>query len=197
MAQNNADFGCSFVVKNANGTPCDLTGASLEMQWKNTTGAAPAASFKTTDSPATLVIQSPASAGIVTLGVPFATMQGLKSGLYYWDLLKLNSSTSRTLLGSGTLLISDGVTENPTARLPASAPLIGLGLSDIQLTAGNAALVLTLGPGGPPGQPGTSVIASAGPPPPPPSGFQFYWDTNDGWLKAISAAGTITDLASQ
>src|SRR5438093_1386373 len=128
MAQNNADFGCSFVIKNANGTAYDLTGASLEMQLKNKSGQTAQATFKTTDSPATLVIQSPASAGIVALGVPFTTMQGLASGLYYWDLLKLNSSSSRTLLGSGTLLVSDGVTENQTTKLPSATPLVGLGL---------------------------------------------------------------------
>jgi hypothetical protein len=194
MAQNNADFGCTFVVRNANNSAFDLTGASLEMQWKNTTGATPAASFKTTDSPATLVIQSPPSAGIVTLGVPFTTMAGLKAGLYYWDLLKLNSSSSRTLLGSGTLMISQGVSESTTPVLPNATPLFGLGISDIQLTAGNASFTLTLQASGPPG---TSVIASAGPPPAPPSGFQFYYDTNDGWLKVISAAGNITDIAPQ
>src|SRR5205807_1749628 len=133
-----------------------------------------------------------------TLGVPYTTMQGLASGLYYWDLLELNSGSSRTLLGSGTLLVSDGVTENPTTKLPSSTPLIGLGVSDIQLTAGNASLTLTLQPGGPPGPQGPSglqVISSAGPPPAPASGWQFYTDTLDGnWLKVISYLGNVQNL---
>jgi hypothetical protein len=53
--------------------------------------------------------------------------------------------------------------------------------------------VLTLQPGGPPGTAGTSVVDSAGPPPLP-TNFQFYRDTNDGWLKVISAAGNIYQL---
>ena len=90
------------------------------------------------------------------------------------------------------------ITENPTARLPSSTPLIGLGLSDIQLTAGNASLTPTLQPGGPPGPQGPSglqIISSAGPPPAPASGWQFYTDTLDGnWLKVISYLGNVQNL---
>jgi hypothetical protein len=41
MASNNADFACTFFVRQANGQPYDLTGATLEMSVKNKPGARP------------------------------------------------------------------------------------------------------------------------------------------------------------
>src|SRR5579862_931361 len=118
MASNNADFGCTFLVRTAANQPYDLTGATLEMSLKNKPGQAAAATFATSGPAPNLVIRPPASAGIVDLSVPFAAMAALSAGLYFWDLLDLASGTSRIFLGGGSLLVTQGIPESATPALP-------------------------------------------------------------------------------
>jgi len=156
IAQINADFACTFDVKNSDASPYDLTGVSLEMQVKNRTGSVAAATFSTANG--TLVIQSPATGGVVVLSVPLATMQTLAPGSYYWDLLQLNNDASRTFLGAGTWRVGSGVTESATPSPPSAAPLPPNG-SDIVLTVSNPSLMLALEPSGPPGTGDLAVCA--------------------------------------
>jgi hypothetical protein len=193
MASNNADFGCTFFVKQANGQPYDLTGAVLEMSIKNKPGATAQATFSTTGPSSNLAIRARASAGIVDLAVPFMIMAGLSAGTYFWDLLLLASGTSHIFLGGGTWLVTQGITESATPALPAPQPFFAAAGSDIQLGVGNSALQLSLAPSGPPGT-GASFAAQATPGAPA-TGFLVYCDEADGLLKAISYNGNITDLA--
>jgi hypothetical protein len=166
----------------------------LEMSVKNRPGATAQATFSTSGAPPALVIRAPATAGIVDLAVPFTTMQGLSAGNYFWDLLRIAGSTSHIFLGGGTWLITQGITESATPALPAASPFVQAAGADIALTLGNASLMLTLAPGGPPGT-GTS-FAPQEPPLPPTEGWQMFCDATDNdELKAIYADGAIRRLA--
>jgi len=193
MASNNADFGCTFFIRQANGQPYDLSGATLEMSVKNRPGAIAQATFSTAGPSPALAIRAPASAGIVDLAVPFPLMAGLPAGTYFWDLLILAGSTSRIFLGGGTWLVTQGITESTTPALPAPQPFLAAAGSDIQLGVGNSALQLSLAPSGPRGT-GAGFAAQAAPAPPA-TGFLVYCDAADGLLKAISYNGNITELA--
>jgi len=193
MASNNADFGCTFVIRTAGSQPFDLTGASLEMSLKNRPGQTAAATFSTAGPLPNLVIRSPATAGIVDLSVPFATMATLSAGLYFWDLLELAGSTSRIFLGGGTLLVTQGITESATPALPTPSPYLAQSGSDLQLVLAGQSITLTLAAQGPAGA-GASFATQAAPGPPA-DGFLVYCDASDGLLKAISSNGNITELA--
>jgi len=193
MASNNADFGCTFFIKQANGQPYDLTGATLEMSVKNKPGATAQATFSTAGPSPNLAIRAPAGTGIADLSVPFATMAGLSAGTYFWDLLLFTSGTSHIFLGGGTWLVTQGITESATPALPAPQPFFAAAGSDIQLGVGNSSLQLSLAPSGPPGT-GANFSPQAALAPPA-TGFLVYCDEADGLLKAISYNGNITDLA--
>lgn len=193
MASNNADFGCTFIIRTAGNAPYDLTGASLEMSVKNRAGQTAAATFSTTGPSPNLVIRAPGTQGIVDLSVPFAIMATLSAGLYFWDLLDLASGTSRLFLGGGTFLVTQGITESSTPALPAPAPLLAASGSDLMLTVPGQSLTLNLAPQGPPGSGALYTPQSA--PAAPPDGFLVYCDSADGLLKAVSSDGNITELA--
>lgn len=193
MASNNADFGCTFVIRTAGNQAYDLTGASLEMSLKNRPGQTAAATLSTSAPFPNLLIRSPASAGIVDLCVPFATMATLSAGLYFWDLLALASDTSRIFLGGGTLLVTQGITESATPALPAPSPWPPAPGADLVLMVAGQSLTLMLAPQGPPGT-GATFPAQVTPAPPM-DGFLVYCDASDGLLKAISYNGNITELA--
>lgn len=193
MASNNADFGCTFVIRTAANAPYDLTGASLEMSLKNRAGQTAAATFSTSGASPNLVIRAPASQGIVDLSAPFATMATLSAGLYFWDLLDLASGTSRLFLGGGTFLVTQGITESSTPALPAPAPLLAASGSDLVLSVPGQSLTLALAPQGPPGSGALYTPQNA--PAAPPAGFLVYCDSADGLLKAVSSNGNITEIA--
>jgi hypothetical protein len=187
MASNNADFGCTFFIRQANGQAYDLTGASLEMSVKNRAGTAAQATFATSGASPNLVVRSPAAAGIVDLYVPFQTMAGLPAGLYFWDLLALVSGTSRIFLGGGTWLVTQGITESATPSLPAPSPYPAASGSDLALMLAGQSLTLNLAPQGPPGT-GASFAPQAAPAPPA-EGYVIFCDQADGLLKAIDSSG--------
>ena len=193
MASNNADFGCTFLIRTAGNAPYDLTGASLEMSLKNRPGQTAAATFATSGTAPNLVIRPPATGGIVDLSVPFAAMATLSAGLYFWDLLALESSTSRIFLGGGTLLVTQGITESATPALPTPSPYFASSGADLTLMVLGQAVTLILAAQGPPGT-GENFAAQAAPGPPA-GGFLVYCDAADGLLKAISSNGNITELA--
>jgi hypothetical protein len=193
VANNNADFGCTFTIKNADRSAYDLTAAVLEMSVKNTTGAAAAATFSTSGGSPALVIRSPATAGIVDLYVPFTAMETLKAGLYFWDLLQIVSGSSHVFLGGGTWQITQGITESDTPSMPVPLPYVPTSGSDIKLTRAADSISLTLTAGGPPGTLASFVPQTT--PPAPTSGFVIFCDIADSWLKAISSSGKVTELA--
>lgn len=192
MASNNADFGCTFIIRTAAGQPFDLTGASLEMSLKNKAGQTAAATFSTSGTSPNLVIRSPATAGIVDLSVPFASMAMLSAGLYFWDLLDLASSTSRIFLGGGTLLVTQGVTESATPALPALRPYPAQAGDDLTLMVAGQSIALALAPQGPPG------TGASFPPQPvpdaPAEGYVIFCDQADGELKVIDSSGDIARI---
>lgn len=192
MASNNADFCCTFIIRTAGGQPFDLTGASLEMSLKNKAGQTAAATFSTSGASPNLAIRSPATAGIVDLSVPFATMATLSAGLYFWDLLALASSTSRIFLGGGTLLVSQGITESATPALPAPRPYPVQAGGELTLTASGQSIVLTLAPQGPPGTGASFPPQSV--PGAPAEGYVIFCDQADGELKVIDSSGDIARI---
>lgn len=192
MASNNADFGCTFVIRTAANQPYDLTGASLEMSLKNKAGPGAAATFSTFGPSPGLVVRSPATEGIVDLSVPFATMGTLSAGLYFWDLLALQSGTSRIFLGGGTLLVTQGITESATPALPTPSPYLAQAGADLTLVLTGQSITLTLAAQGPPGT-GASFAPQAVPDAPA-DGYVIFCDAADGELKVIDSSGDIARI---
>ena len=152
MALNNASYSFTCTVKQANGQPYDLTGKSLVMGFKNTTGATPAGSttIQTTDN--SIAVQSPSTSGIFVGTLSKAQMAAMAQGTWYWDLLDITNSTNPTALGAGILPVKQGISQSATPVLPSPGLLIPNGSLDaIQVTAPGDSIYLTLGPAGAPG----------------------------------------------
>jgi hypothetical protein len=194
VARNNASYSFQIVVRQANGQPYDLTGRSLVMQFKNSTGSAPtgAATLQTSDG--SIVVQNPAAAGIAT-GTLSATQMGLMAqGTWYWDMLDITNAGVPVSLGAGILPVRQGITNSTTPVMPTPGILLpGAGIDAIQVTAPGDSITLQLAPSGPPGS-GASYLPQTAPSAPA-TGFLVYCDAFDGILKAISSNGEITDLA--
>lgn len=153
-AQINADYSVLIQVNNADGSPFNLTGVSLQTDWKNAPGQTPFVSFST--EAGGLLIQSPATAGQVLLTANTALMTTLPIGSFFWDLIQIVDEDDNIFLGGGTGQINTGITDCATPLLPNTpswqAASGSLGLT-VTVPAQNG-LTLTLQPSGPPGEPG-------------------------------------------
>lgn len=79
MPQTNADFDAAFSFQSADGTPLNLTGASVRMDVRKTPGAADAVLSLW---PGAGIDLSEAATGRVKISVPHATMGAIVPGVY-------------------------------------------------------------------------------------------------------------------
>jgi len=151
MARNNAPYSATITLTNADDSPYDLTGASLQMQAKSAPGSSAALTCSTANG--SLIIQNPPTAGIVQISVPVGTMNELSAGsgqkTYYCDLLLMSGTTVLAFLGAWQWLVEQGITQSTTPVLP--GPLSFPEGSDIALVVPADSLTLTLAPSGPVG----------------------------------------------
>jgi len=195
VALNNASYSFQIVIRTAANAAYDLTGKSLVMGFKNSTGSAPTGSTTIQTGDNSIAVQSPATAGIATGTLSLAQMAAMAQGTWYWDLLDVTNTAQPIALGAGILPVKQGITNSPTPVIPRPGLLVpGANLDAIQVTAPGDSLTLTLAPSGPPG-PGASFAPQAAPSAPA-EGFTLYCDEADGILKAIDSLGNITELAA-
>ncbi|HLY04283.1 MAG TPA: hypothetical protein VKR31_00900 [Rhizomicrobium sp.] len=193
MALNNASYSFSCTVKQANNQPYDLTGKSLVMGFKNSTGPTGTGFTTIQTSDNSIAVQSPATNGIFVGTLSKLQMAAMAQGTWYWDMLDITNSDLPIAMGAGILLVQQGITQSATPVTP-SPGLLMPGFSDsISVVMPGDSIVLTMAPQGPPGTGASFAPQSV--PSAPAEGFLVYCDSADGLLKAISSNGNITDLA--
>lgn len=106
MPQTNADFDAAFSFQSADGTPLNLTGASVRMDVRKAPGAADAVLSLW---PGAGIDLSEAATGRVKISVPHATMGAIAPGVYAFDMIRIIGA-ARSLLCAGSITIREGVT---------------------------------------------------------------------------------------
>jgi hypothetical protein len=173
MARNNAAYPFALYFRQ-NNQPFDVTGRSLQMSFKNAAGQAAGATLRTSDG--SIALQNPATWALCI--IPYAAMQGMKQGTWFWDLLDVTNAQAPLPFGAGT---------KPTLLLSCT------NMDSITVTAPGAdAITIHAAPSGPPGS-GASFAPQMAPAPPA-SGFLIFCDTADGQLKVIDSSGNIARI---
>src|SRR5437016_11509100 len=158
MALNNASYSFTAFVKQTNGQPYDLTGKSMVMGFKNSTGLTGTgfATIQTGDG--SITVQSPATSGIFSGTLSKAQMALMAQGTWYWDLLDVTDANVPIALGAGILPVRQGITNSSTPVIPRPGLLLsGASLDAIQVMAPGDSIALTLAPSGPAGPAGSII----------------------------------------
>jgi len=189
MARNNAAYPFALYFRQ-NNQPFDVTGRSLQMSFKNAAGQSAGATLRTSDG--SIALQNPATWALCI--IPYAAMQGMKQGTWFWDLLDVTNAQEPLPFGAGTLPVFQGITNASTPELPKPTLLLGCtNMDSITVTAPGAdAITIHGAPSGPPGS-GAS-FAPQMEPAPPASGFLIFCDSADGQLKVIDSSGNIARI---
>lgn len=120
MAQTNANVPCTFVLKNkGTNTPYDLTGTSIEMQFKSAPG--PTAALTASTDNGMLSAGDDPTLGILVLNIPRSVIRMLSPGTYYFDVLKWIDANNAYLLCAGKMILKAGITEDATPSLPSTS----------------------------------------------------------------------------
>lgn len=188
LAQTNAAYQATFILRNIDNSPFDLTGAFIRMQFKSVPGVAAALTATTDDM---LSIGADPTLGRLALLVPTATMRGLTPGTYFFDAVKEIEAESY-LLFRGKWTVLPGITDDPSLTLP---PLQGRLQDGDAITVIVAASELQVSVGGASPPANGLLDTFDGPPPPPLTGARMFFDLSDNLGKVILADGTVFPLS--
>jgi hypothetical protein len=98
-----ADYSASIDVTDSDGDTIDLSGYTAAGQIKKTYSSSTAVDF-------TVSIASPASAGILNIGLSNTQTNAMKAGRYVYDIEITNSGGVKTRVLEGQVEITPGVT---------------------------------------------------------------------------------------
>lgn len=105
--EQNATFTRTFTVKDSNGNPIDLTGATAKVQIKQTYDSPSSVATYTTGAGITMG----GAAGTIVLTITAAQTAAMPNSLVgVWDLLITWPDTTKQRLVRGTATVSPGVT---------------------------------------------------------------------------------------
>ena len=193
MARNNAAYPF-LIFFQQNNRPFDVSGRSLKMQFKNTTGATPAgmATLQTLDGSITL--NNPATSAVAT--IPYSMTQLMKQGTWYWDMLDVTNPLQPLPFGAGYLPMFQGITNSSTPDIPKPSLFVpGASMDSITVVAPGAdAITLTFAPSGPPGS--ILIYVNDDSVPVPSMLPVIFYNSTDGNLKVIFPNGKIEEIAT-
>src|SRR5210317_2401271 len=99
-----ADYSASIDVTDSDGDTIDLSGYTAAGQIRKTYSSSTAVNF-------TVSIASPASAGILNIGLSNTQTNAMKAGRYVYDVEITNSGGVKTRVLEGQVEITPGVTQ--------------------------------------------------------------------------------------
>lgn len=196
MALNNASYSFQITIKQANGQPYDLTGKSLVMGFKNSTGATPTGGTTIQTSDNSILVQSPSTAGIATATLSKTQMAAMAQGTWYWDLLDITNINTPIALGAGILPVKQGITNSLTPFMPSPGLLVAsASLDAIQVTAPGDSIYITMAPSGPQGAPGTGIATLVSDPSPGSAPIPYLIDVGGTWFfRIMNTSGNIWEV---
>lgn len=101
QAKQGDTFSLTITLTDDSGTEIDLSGHTLDMQWRKTPTAEPVLELSTTNSRISV------AGGVMTLSVSAADMQKIPVAEYLFDLQSTLGSTVETLLSGKIKIIAD------------------------------------------------------------------------------------------
>lgn len=104
VINSGADFTQSFSLEgNDSGSAYDLTGHSVNAQFRKWAGSSTSVSFATT-------VTNPPTSGQIFLSLPAQTTSSLKAGRYVYDILIIDNDGIKKRVIEGMVLVREGVT---------------------------------------------------------------------------------------
>lgn len=104
VVDQGADYSAGIDVTDSDGDALDLTGYSAAGQIRKTYSSSTAVNF-------TASVASPATSGVVNIGLTNAQTNAMKAGRYVYDVEITSSGGTKTRVLEGQLEITPGVTQ--------------------------------------------------------------------------------------
>lgn len=194
LAKTNANFTQSFALTTDGTTPYNLTGKSVEIQFKSGPGASSNLTASTTNGKVSLGADP--TLGILTINLTYTDMQTLVQGYYYFDAVWIQDASNHWLLFDALLYVTAGITEDSTPTVPLKTIYSSSGSSAAisVVVASSSTLQVSLS-GGAPSSTAFNLTPQTAPPTPA-SGGTLYVDVADGLLKIKFSNGNVQEVAS-